>query len=155
MRLREKEITDRREVEELLMKEKVCRFGMCDGDTPYVLPTTYGYKDGVMYFHSSKHGRKMDVLKQNNRVCFVVDTGHQLVQGPLETSCKSTIKFMSVVGTGRAKMVEDPVEKRNAMDVIMAQMFGQSAFKYSDEGIRDMAIVRIDIDSLTGKRSGY
>jgi nitroimidazol reductase NimA-like FMN-containing flavoprotein (pyridoxamine 5'-phosphate oxidase superfamily) len=155
MRLREKEITDRKEVEELLMKEKVCRFAMCDGDTPYVLPTTYGFKDGVMYFHSSKNGRKMDVLRENNRVCFVVDTGHELVQGPVDTSCKSTIKFKSVIGTGRAKMVEDLAEKRKAMDIIMAQMFGQAAFKYTDEGVRDMAIIRIDIESLTGKKSGY
>jgi nitroimidazol reductase NimA-like FMN-containing flavoprotein (pyridoxamine 5'-phosphate oxidase superfamily) len=155
MRLREKEITDRKEIEELLMKEKVCRFAMCDGDTPYVLPTTYGYKDGVMYFHSSKHGRKMDVLSGNNRVCFVVDTGHELVQGPLETSCKSTIKFKSVIGTGRAQMVQDHSERRKAMDIIMTQMFGPAAFKYTDEGIRDMAIIRIEIESLTGKKSGY
>jgi nitroimidazol reductase NimA-like FMN-containing flavoprotein (pyridoxamine 5'-phosphate oxidase superfamily) len=155
MRLREKEITDRNEVEDLLRKEKVCRFAMCDGDTPYVLPTTYGYRDGVMYFHSSKQGRKMDVLRENNRVCFVVDTGHELVQGPLDTSCKSTIKFKSVVGTGRARMVEDPAEKRKAMDVIMAQMFGKADFKYTEEGVRDMAIIRIDVESLTGKKSGY
>ncbi|MGE5379388.1 MAG: pyridoxamine 5'-phosphate oxidase family protein, partial [Candidatus Saccharibacteria bacterium] len=128
---------------------------MCDGDTPYVLPTTYGYRDGVMYFHSSKNGRKMDVLRENNRVCFVVDTGHELVQGPLDTSCKSTIKFKSVIGTGRARMVEDLAEKRKAMDVIMSQMFGKADFKYTDEGVRDMAIIRIDIESLTGKKSGY
>jgi nitroimidazol reductase NimA-like FMN-containing flavoprotein (pyridoxamine 5'-phosphate oxidase superfamily) len=155
MRLKEKEITDRSEIEELLMKEKVCRFAMCDGDTPYVLPTTYGYKDGVIYFHSSKKGRKMDVLKDNNRVCFVVDTGHELVQGPLDTSCKSTIKFKSVVGMGRARLVEDVNEKRKAMDIIMAQMFGGSGFQYTDDGVRDMAIIRIDVDSMTGKKSGY
>lgn len=155
MRLKEKEITDRNEIEEMLKREKVCRFAMCDGDTPYVLPTTYGYADGHMYFHSSKQGRKMDVLRENNRVCFVVDTGHELVQGPLDTSCKSTIKFKSVIGTGRAKMVEDPAEKRKAMDVIMAQMFGGAGFKYTEEGVRDMAIIRVDIESLTGKKSGY
>jgi len=155
MRLREKEITDRNEVEELLMKEKVCRFAMCDGDTPYVLPTTYGYADGHLYIHSSKQGRKIDVLRENNRVCFTVDTGHELVQGPLDTSCKSTIKFKSVIGTGRAKFVEDPAERRKAMDTIMKHMFGNATFGYSEEGIRDMAIIRVDIESLTGKKSGY
>ncbi|NLK25410.1 MAG: pyridoxamine 5'-phosphate oxidase family protein [Euryarchaeota archaeon] len=155
MRLREKEITDRSEIEDILKREKVCRFAMCDGDTPYVLPTTYGYHNGYMYFHSSKKGRKMEILRENNRVCFVVDTGHELVQGPVETSCKSTIRFKSVIGTGRAKMVDDPEEKRKAMDIIMCSVFGKAEFKYTEEGLRDMAIIRLDIDSLTGKKSGY
>ena len=155
MRLREKEITDRKEIEELLMKQKVCHFAMCDGAFPYVLPTTYGYADGHLYIHSSKQGRKIEVLKENNRVCFTVDTGHELVQGPLDTSCKSTIKFKSVVGTGRAVFVEDPEEKRKAMNAIMAQMFGKADFKYSEEGVRDMAVIRLDIESMTGKKNGY
>jgi hypothetical protein len=41
------------------------------------------------------------------------------------------------------------------MDIIMRQMFGDQAFQYSPEGIRDMAIIRIDLDSVTGKKSGY
>ena len=155
MRLREKEITDRKEIEELLMKQKVCHFAMCDGAFPYVRPTTYGYADGHLYIHSSKQGRKIEVLKENNRVCFTVDTGHELVQGPLDTSCKSTIKFKSVVGTGRAVFVEDPEEKRKAMNAIMAQMFGKADFKYSEEGVRDMAVIRVDIESMTGKKNGY
>lgn len=155
MRLKEKEITDRKEIEELLRSEKVGRMAMCDGETPYVVPTTYGYKDGVIYCHSSKKGRKIDVLMENNRVCFVVDTGHQLVQGPVETSCKSTIRFKSVIGTGRAKFVEDEEEKRKAMDIIMTQAFGPADFSYSPEGIRDMAIIRLELEYITGKKSGY
>lgn len=155
MRLKEKEITDRSEIEELLSGEKVCRLAMCDGDAPYVIPTTYGYRGGVIYLHSSRLGRKMDVLRENNRVCIVVDTGHDLVQGPLDTSCRSTIRFKSVIATGRAKLVEDDAEKRMGMDVIMNQMFGDQAFQYSPEGIRDMAIIKVELESVTGKRSGY
>jgi hypothetical protein len=128
---------------------------MCDGNAPYVVPTTYGYKEGVIYLHSSKAGRKMDVLKENDRVCIVVDTGHDLVQGPLDSSCGSTIRFKSVIATGRAKLVEDEAEKRRGMDIIMAQMFGDQAFEYSPEGIRNMAIIKVDLESVTGKRSGY
>jgi len=155
MRLKEKEITDRYEIEDILAKEKVCRMAMCDGDTPYVVPTTYGYKNGMIYVHSSKLGRKIDVLRNNNRVCIVVDTGHDLVQGPLDTSCKSTIRFKSVIGTGRARFVEDEGEKRKAMDIIMTQAFGEQAFEYAPEGVREMAIIRIELDSVTGKKSGY
>ncbi|MDW5564189.1 MAG: pyridoxamine 5'-phosphate oxidase family protein [Methanomassiliicoccus sp.] len=155
MRLREKEITDRYEIEELLTKVNVCRMGLCDGSMPYVVPTTFGYRNGVIYLHSSKHGRKIDVLRENNRVCIAVDTGHELVQGPLDTSCKSTIRFKSVIATGRAKFVEDEAEKKKAMDVIMAQAFGDQKFEYAPEGLRDMAIIKIELETITGKKSGY
>ncbi len=155
MRLKQKEMTDRDEIEELLRKEKVCHMAMCDGDTPYVLPTTYGYENGIIYVHSSKFGRKIDVLRDNSRVCVVVDTGHDLVQGPLDTSCKSTIRFKSVIGNGRAKFVEDEAEKKKAMDVIMTQCFGRQAFQYAPEGVRDMAIIKIELESVSGKKSGY
>ncbi|NLI73666.1 MAG: pyridoxamine 5'-phosphate oxidase family protein [Euryarchaeota archaeon] len=155
MRLREKEITDREEIEELLKGENVCHFGMCDGAFPYVLPTNYGYADGHIYIHSARKGRKIEVLKENNRVCFTIDTGRELVQGPLETSCKSTIRFKSVVGTGRAVFVEDIEEKRKAMDIIMVQVFGKSDYKYAEEGLKNIAIIRVDIDAITGKKNGY
>ena len=37
----------------------------------------------------------------------------------------------------------------------MTQMFGKADYKYSDDKFRDMAIIRIDIESITGKKSGY
>ena len=58
MRLKEKEITDRGEIEELLSGEKVCRVAMCDGNAPYVVPTTYGYKEGVIYCTRPRRGAR-------------------------------------------------------------------------------------------------
>ncbi len=37
----------------------------------------------------------------------------------------------------------------------MAHMFGNAALKYADEGVGDMAIIRVDIMILTGKKTGY
>ena len=41
------------------------------------------------------------------------------------------------------------------MNIIMTQVFGKADFKYSEEGLRDMAIIRVDIESITGKKNGY
>ncbi len=60
-----------------------------------------------------------------------------------------------MVATGRAKFLERDEEKKNAMDVIMSQQFGESGFQYTEQGINNMAILRIDLDSVTGKKSGY
>ncbi len=74
MRLREKEITDRQEIEQILKKEKVCYLAMADGDTPYAIPTAFGYANGHIFMHSSKEGRKIEVIKKNNKVCVTVHT---------------------------------------------------------------------------------
>lgn len=155
MKLKEDMITEREEMEELLRKEKVCRFAMCDGDGPYVLPMAYGYKDGQLFLHSSKNGRKIDALKRDPRVCFVVDTGYETVPGHPSTPHGIAFRFKSVIGSGRASFVDDPEEKRKAMDIIVEQQFGRAGFGYSDEGVQNMAIIRVDLESLTGKKNGY
>ena len=105
--------------------------------------------------HSSKVGRKIEVIKKNNKICITVHTANQLVNGGKGTGCKSTIKFRSVVAAGRAKFLEKAEEKQTAMDVIMSQQFGESGFQYTDQGINDIAIIGMDINSVTGKKSGY
>ncbi len=136
-------------------KEKICYLAMADGDTPCVIPTTFGYGDGHIFMHSSKEGRKIEVIKKNNKVCVTVHTDSQLINGGKGSGCKSTIEFRSVVAPGRAKFLEKAEEKKKAMDVIRAQQFGESGFRYTEQGINDMAILRIDLDSMTGKKSGY
>ncbi|WP_019177869.1 pyridoxamine 5'-phosphate oxidase family protein [Methanomassiliicoccus luminyensis] len=155
MKLKEDVITDREEMEELLRKEKVCRFAMCDDRGPYVLPTAYGYRDGRLYLHSSREGRKIEALKRDPRVCFVVDTGYEMVPGSPGGPHRIAFRFKSVIGSGRARFVEDPEEKREAMDIIVEQQFGKAGFNYSGQGLENMAVIRVDLESLTGKRVGY
>ena len=50
LRKKEKEITDRKELEEILQKAEICRIALVDGDTPYIVPVNYGYKDNKIYF---------------------------------------------------------------------------------------------------------
>lgn len=155
MRVREKEIIDRVEMEKILMKENVCHLGMSDDNTPYVLATNYGYRDGKFYLHSSREGRKIDVLNRNPKVCIAVDTDHQLMRVLEPTDCKSGIKFRSVISFGRAKFVENDEEKRKAMDIIMEHNFGTMAFNYDPQSVQMMAIIRVDVDAMTGKKAGY
>lgn len=156
MRIKEKEIVDRNEIESIMKKEKVLHIAMSDGDTPYVLAMTYGYDNGLVYIHTSREGRKLDILRKNNKVCFIVDTDHQLIKSSDKNiACKSGINFRSVIGNGRAHIIDDPQEKRKAVDVIMRQAFDETDFKYADESVNGMLILKVEIDSITGKKSGY
>ena len=148
MRRREKEITDRSLIESIIQRASVCRIGLCDQGTPYVVPVSFGYKDNCLYFHSAGEGRKVDVLKQNNRVCFEVDIDLEMV--PSDTPCKWTVKYLSVIGFGKAFFIDDPEEKRLALDAIMRQ-YSDQVYEYPEDTVEKTGVVRIEIESMTAK----
>jgi len=57
MRRREKQITDTKQMEQILAQAQVCRLAMVDKGHPYVVPLNFGYRDGALYFHSALEGR--------------------------------------------------------------------------------------------------
>ncbi len=152
MRRSDKEIKDRRELESIIKSAGVCHLGLSDNDTPYVVPVNFGYRDNQLYFHSATQGKKIDILKRNNRVCFELDTGHELVKS--EIPCTWGMKYRSVIGFGRAFFVEEPGEKKRVLNAIMEHYAGNS-YDFSRDQLEKVVVIRIEIDSMTGKSSGY
>ena len=150
MRRKEKEITDKSEIESIIRKSLVCRLGLADDGSPYIVPLCFGYKDNSMYFHSAKEGRKIEILKRNNDVCFEFDDNLEVQAG--KAACDWVMKYRSVIGYGRASFIEDPEEKRKALDVIMAQ-YADGDFEYSEKLFEEALVIKVDISSMTGKKS--
>jgi nitroimidazol reductase NimA-like FMN-containing flavoprotein (pyridoxamine 5'-phosphate oxidase superfamily) len=151
MRRKDKEINDIAAVEEILSKARVCRLGMCDGDWPYVVPVCFGYKDNALYFHSGKEGKKVEILRRNNNVCFEVDVDCELVKA--DKPCDWGMRYKSVIGFGKAVFIEDVESKHKALDIIM-QQFSEGSFEYSEETVNNTTIIKVEIESMTGKQSG-
>jgi len=57
-----------------------------------------------------------------------------------------------VIGFGRAVIVEEPGEKKAALDRIMEHYGEQVPSAYKDDIFAKTTVVRIDIASVTGKR---
>ena len=152
MRRKDKEIRDAKDIEKIIRESLVCRIGMCDGEMPYIVPVCFGYKDKVIYFHSAKEGKKIEVLKENNRVCFEFDTNVELLTS--ENPCKWSMRYRSVIGFGRAYFVEDEEEKKQALEIIMRN-YSPSDGSYNFERMGKILVVKIIIDSMTGKQSGF
>ena len=64
MRRKEKEIKDKKEIEQIFKYSHVCRLGIFDGKMPYIVPMNFGYRDNILYFHSALEGRKVDIQKK-------------------------------------------------------------------------------------------
>jgi nitroimidazol reductase NimA-like FMN-containing flavoprotein (pyridoxamine 5'-phosphate oxidase superfamily) len=118
---------------------------------PYIVPVCFGHADGCIYFHCAAEGKKIDIIRENNNVCFEVEVDVELVPG--DSACRYTMKFKSVIGFGKAHIVEDPGEKKKGLDIIMEHYSGSSHHEYAEQGFRLATIVRIDIDTMTGKWS--
>jgi nitroimidazol reductase NimA-like FMN-containing flavoprotein (pyridoxamine 5'-phosphate oxidase superfamily) len=154
MRRSEKEMGDEAEIREVIRRSLVCRLGMVDDGTPYVVPLSFGYEDGNLFVHSAPEGRKIETLRKNPRVCFEFDVDCQVVRA--EKPCNWSMRYRSVVGFGRAEFVDDPAEKRRALAAIMRQYADAGErFTFPDQGLERTTVIRVAVESMTGKQSGY
>jgi len=154
MRRKDREVTDIREIEEILRLCKTCHVGMIDGDTPYVVPLNYGYRifnsDTIaLYFHSAHEGRKIDVLRRNRRVCF--ETAYEGEATHPENPCQSGYDYASVIGFGEAVFIEDTDEKREAIAVMYKHQTGEDA-AFTAAQADTVCVFKIVSTDFTGKR---
>jgi uncharacterized protein len=155
MRRKDREIEDRAELESIIDAATVCRLAMSEDDRPYNVPLCFGYKDGNLYFHSAEEGKKLDVLRVNNCVCFEMDIDHELVRA--DYPCESEMKYRSVIGFGQASFVNGIEEKRMAQDIITchySEENAEGAYVYPEQKLARTVIIKVKIDSLTGKKFG-
>ena len=151
MRRFEQEIQEQDEIEEIIRNAKVCRLGMSVADQPYVVPLCFGYEPGALYFHSAGEGKKLDMLEENENVCFEIDIDHEIVEA--ENPCDWGMNYRSVIGFGRATILEDDGLKRKGFDAIMRQ-YSSGTYSYPDGEVKGTSIIKVDILSMTGKRNG-
>lgn len=155
MRRRDREIEDQSELESIIGAATVCRLAMSENNRPYIVPLCFGYKDGTLYFHSAGEGKKLDVLRANNYVCFEMDIDHELVRAYLP--CESEIKYRSVIGFGQASFVNGAEEKRMALNTITrhySEGNAEETYNYPEQKLANTTIIKVKIESLTGKKFG-
>ncbi len=150
MRRNEKEISDRKTLEQIIHIAKVCRLALQAEPVPYLVPLNYGYAEGALYFHSAPTGRKLDLMRQNPRAAFEISLDLGIVEA--EQACGWSASFQSVIGHGRIEFLEDPAEKRYGLDTLMAQ-YAEGEFSYPDATLEKTCVYRLVIEAMTGKQS--
>ena len=153
MRRKDKEITDVKKMEEILNKAEVLRLAMCDDGEPYLVAMNFAFMEGCIYMHSAREGRKIDILKKNGGVAFQTDTDVELLIKEAASEC--TTRYQSVFGTGTAVLVDEKEEKISALDAIMAKYTGKAGFGCPDAVLAKTAVIKVQIETMTGKRSGF
>jgi len=150
MRRKDKDIPDRAQIDAIIRACRVCRLGLADGGEPYVVPLCFGYDGEALFFHGAGQGKKIDILKRNNRVCFEFDLLERLVEA--SEACRWGVKYRSVIGTGTAEFVEDLDARRHGLETLMSGFSGLR-FTFPEEAVRGTCIIKVRILEITGKQS--
>jgi nitroimidazol reductase NimA-like FMN-containing flavoprotein (pyridoxamine 5'-phosphate oxidase superfamily) len=149
MRKKEREITNPDQIDMLLKRARVMRLAMCGPDGwPYLIPLNFGYEGGDLYFHTGYKGKKIELLEQNDKVCFEVDLDVEI--RPADEPCKWGCRYQSVVGYARAQMVEGD-EKIKGLNAVMLKYAGKE-FEYPEKMLAATCVIKLNIESMTGKR---
>jgi len=150
---KKQEITEKSAIEAIIRESVVCRLALSDNDQPYIVPLCFGYQDDNLYFHTGSRGRKLEILKRNQKVCFEFEVGVDVVKG--EKPCKWNMLYKSVIGSGKAVILEnidDMEERQRAVEIIIRQ-YSDKLFSLSDIKLNKIVIIKVKIDEMTGKHS--
>lgn len=58
---------------DFLGKNEACRVATCHDDIPHITPVSYYFEDGVFYFATDYETKKLDNIRNNNRIALAVD----------------------------------------------------------------------------------
>ncbi|MDR2627673.1 MAG: pyridoxamine 5'-phosphate oxidase family protein [Dysgonamonadaceae bacterium] len=148
------EIRDENAMKTVISASRICYAGFAGTDgTPYVIPMTFGYRDGIIYFHSGQEGTAIDMLAQNNRICVVFCSEPQIIFQHPEVACSYTAKASSVIAYGTVEFEEDFNKKVEALNIIMQQYTGRD-FNYGAPAVANVKIWKIKVDKMTCKSFG-
>lgn len=149
MRRKDREQTDPAFFDKVLHDAETIWLSMKNGnDAPYVIPLNFVYHKGFLYIHCANEGLKLDLIRKDPCVGFAIATDIQVIRE------KSTTKYRSVCGSGKASILEDPEEKQAALMAIREHYTAQCTLPLSAERLAKIAVIQIAIEQMTGKAAG-
>ncbi len=114
-RLRERGLTDRAALHELLDAGLICHLGVIIDGTPVVLPTGYGRIGETLYVHGSTANRSIQYAA-GDQVCATVTIVDGLVCA--RSVFHNSMNYRSAVIYGTARLVTDDAERLAAIRAI-------------------------------------
>lgn len=134
-------------IRDILDKAEYLTLGLTDDEGPYSVPVNFGEKDGVIYIHSGKKGRKYEALVAGKTVAFSAVADLEAKKG--KTICEYGYKFRSVFGEGSSRLLEGD-EAREGLDIIVEKYAGET-MPYSEKAYAATAVFAIDVVYSTAR----
>lgn len=154
MRRSNREVTGIANILAILDKCEIMRIGLSVGDKPYIVPMNFAYEltdeKISLYFHCANEGKKLDIIKQNNNVCFEADCSYRTLEA--KEACEWSAEFESVMGEGIIVRLTDETEKAAALDIFMKRYGYEGKPHYTQNALDVVTVLKISVSAITGKR---
>ncbi len=117
---------------------------------PYGIPVNYVWNgENSVYIHAAPEGRKLNILKKNDKVSFcVVGRVHLLPS-------KFTTEYESIVLQGTARLDLGEEERMKALRMLLQKLSPDDmsvGMKYAEKSFHRTAVIRLDFTEFSGKR---
>lgn len=122
-----------------------------DDGYPYGVPVNYVYYDSFIYIHSAKSGHKIDAIKNSDKISFTIVSKDDVIEEKLTSYFKSIIIF------GKAEMISDEEEMKDAMLALGRKYSSSLSWTRIEEEIKNdfkaLSVIKIEIKHMTGKQA--
>ncbi|MBN2362707.1 pyridoxamine 5'-phosphate oxidase family protein [candidate division WOR-3 bacterium] len=147
------EILDQSEINKIIKIGNHISLALSVNDNPYIVTLSYGFDKNrnCFYFHCANKGDKLDYIKMNSKVCgtIIEDKGY------LETQCDHD--YSSLIVRGNIFIVSDLEEKKHGLQILLNHLEKDPKPIFernikNDESYNKVTILRLDIESIIGKK---
>lgn len=153
MRRKDREISFKEEIIKIIQEEGICRLAIKDEPYPYIVPMNYGIEIDDeqinLYFHSAIEGKKIDLIKKDNRVGFEIDRNQGLVYDTEKGSC--SMLYECVIGNGEIIFLNGD-EKIKALCLILQHHGRGKDFPISEAMVERTICFKLVVNEVTGKK---
>ena len=152
---RTKMIDNRKAIDDIIHRCDVCYVGLADAQgEPYVVPFNFAYEENVIYLHSAREGKKMDIMRAHPSLCIAMSTDHQMRHQHPDVACSYGMKYRSVILHGKVEFIDDFKRKEEVLNLFMKKYVGRE-FSFNAPSIHEVAVYQVKIETITGRESGY
>lgn len=146
------EITDEEVIYQVLDEAEYGTLAISKDNRPYSLPINFTTINNEIYFHGSKKGRKIDILKDNQFASFSVVESYSMIQSYFsstdESACPATHFFKSIIIDGKIEFVEEYDEKVAALSSLMKKLQPEGKYRPLNEKVYTKAVNATSIYKL-------
>ena len=145
-------VYDREAAYRILDEGFLCHVGFVTDGQPFVIPTSYGRRDDSLFIHGSAASRMLRTVKESVPVCITVTLLDGLVLA--RSIFNHSMNYRSVVVLGKATLVDDPVEKIEALRLLSEHIIPgrwADSRQPNERELKATSILRVPIDEFSAK----
>jgi len=151
-RKKERGSNDLAVVNSILDEGLLCHVGFADGDSTFVLPTTYARVGDHLFLHGAAGNRMLATLASGVPACIAVTLLDGLVLA--RSAFHHSMNYRSVVALGHAQLIDDPSEKLAALHAFTEKLIPgrwNEARQPNERELKATSILKLPLTEVSAK----